>query len=323
MCHPRFLHALYRDSIAITFRLRCRTTIHLVHTIRTQYLNYLASLLDCTQHYAPHHRVLHHATQQMTGSNPENTKPQLSVITTPRGTRRVRVHVHRRRARSRRLLHVTLFTTAIFSIIGLLTDLFHPRSFSNEDLRVLTSLEAMTHPSCSNTRPARTQVYTSHGALVSTRLLCWTPVEQISLVRHSGAPRDALLPAAWASIRWLRVSGDANLSLESSTRFRPVRVRLADGTVLEYATGFVPALMLQRGAMESLAAFSPFPLLSACIDVVGEWSRYNFAVVTPALRRVTANVWRTVGSVVDAPFRTGRRLAQTVRARRDAVDVQR
>ncbi len=257
----------------------------------------------------------------MNRSNDDNgADDKAQALTTPRGTRRVRVHVHRR-PRSRRLAHVTLFTTAVFTVIGLLTDLFHPRSFSKDDLRVLTSLESVPHPSCSNTRPSRTQVYTLHGALVSTRLLCWTPVEQIALVEHSGAARDALLPASWASIQWLRVSGDANLSLASSARFRPARARLADGTVLEYATGFVPALMLQRATMESIAAFSPFPFLSACVDVVGELARYSRAVVTPAVSRGVMRTMRCVGRVIDAPFRLARQLAQTVRSRRDSLDT--
>lgn len=263
-------------------------------------------------------------------------------------SRRVRIRVHRRpRKWARRGARALAFA----ALLCALTDAAHPRS-----LRALASRAAeksgaieLRHAACT-TRPRAWRVRSLQLALVEETELCWTPSEHIVLLRVPPA-RAALIPASWASLQWHAVQGNA--TLRSQGRFAPATAVASDAVVVEYASGCMPAVIMQRALLEAFVAGSPVPALRAPFDIVMHLLRYAQAVIAPRAKGAVQDVHNVsvgamlglvsksaalevtrgsrraaeacgriaarVTSAVDAPLACVRRFAVQVRDRRSAV----
>lgn len=233
-----------------------------------------------------------------------------------------RVHVHRRPKWRKKFFRSFFFAALVFTTLGLFLDIFHPRYLARD---ITFDAPICKLPPTVSSRP---RIRSLNAPPFEEKLICWSLVEQKTLIKVPWGShlKRIMLPASWASLRWYTLPGGNGTAV--AKRFMPCYVDSSlfpEGTTyaIEYASGFIPALMLQRGLFESLVAFSPEPLLRSVREIVAQFARYTRNLWLLELskkfsRTRTAGVRGAacVANVIDRPFKAARRLAGTVRDRR-------
>lgn len=169
-----------------------------------------------------------------------------------------------------------------------------------------------THAACQFDGSATLRVRALQLGLVGETTICWTPVETVSVLDVPAAHR-AVLPASWARVHWEVLSGEGSVS--DGNRFSPaiVTVNGTGATVLEYASGCMPMLMLQRALLHALVTASPSAVLATPLDIAAHSLHYARGVLLPPL----AASFARISAVLDAPLAYARRFASRLRSRRD------
>lgn len=254
---------------------------------------------------------------------PSKVPGEMDVLLKPfrdRPTRRV--HVHRRPKRRSKLLRYLFLAALVFTTIGLFVDIFHPRYLATD-----VNVDA---PICSppDSQASRPRIRSLNAPPFDEKLICWSLVEQKALIKVPWGLhlKRILIPASWASLRWYTLPGGNGTAI--AKRFLPAYVDSSffpEDTIyaIEYASGFIPALMLQRGLFESLVAFSPEPLLRTFREIVVQSIRYTSNLWFPKMsgklsgaRNAGVRGATCIANIIDRPFKVARRLAHTVRKRR-------
>lgn len=215
-------------------------------------------------------------------------------------------------------------------------DVLHPRYIeashienAKKDPNALSSL-------CGPQRPRTHRVRSLHTSVVQELVLCWTPKERVALLQFADGARRALLPASWA-----RITLTPLLELHEkaeTARFASGTARVPpDSVFVEYANGFTPALELQRAALDAFVSGSPVPLIKAPFTITAHMARYTRYFVLPSVGRLFKSTFGGVAriiaassqlstqgvrgfvTIIDGPFRTARKMADSVRARREAA----
>lgn len=261
----------------------------------------------------------------------------------PQKSRRIRVH--RRRSKAQLIFKAILKRLAQFTLLflttGILLDILTPRQLTSQLLTSLSAaiaedaahhnLQTTAHSISSTIRlidaPSTPSIDTITPLITLRRPLYWSPVESLTLVEYPAISAPTILPIYWSRTTLHVVSGTLSIAaltprapLKGLTvpRFTPVTLHTSSqpALVLEYASGFMPARMLQSAVYAAFVTGDPRVPLKAPSCIAWQMIGYANRQALPQVVNGVSSRLAIAGAPVENVLQKARDVAKQADERR-------